>query len=109
MMSGQVTSAITRNLPPQSGQIDRSIANTLRSRSIQLIGAVGAAGLSWRSVPSTCTRGCAGVRRRRVRFDEFGTTAPRCLALGATHAAVAGGGENIECGEYAGYTAAITP
>ena len=31
MMSGRVTSAMTRNLPPQFGQIDRSIANTLRS------------------------------------------------------------------------------
>jgi hypothetical protein len=30
----RVTSAITRNRPPQSGQIDRSIANTRLSRSI---------------------------------------------------------------------------
>ena len=46
MTSGRVTSAITRSRPPQSGQIDRSIANTRLSLSIQLIGAVGAAGSS---------------------------------------------------------------
>jgi hypothetical protein len=46
MMSGRVTSAMTRSRPPQSGQIDKSIANTLRNRSIQVIGAVGAAGSS---------------------------------------------------------------
>jgi hypothetical protein len=83
MMSGRVTSAMTRNRPPQSGQIDRSIANTRLSLSIQLIGAVGA---SWSSRQAPCSAGagaCRAVRRRRVRFDELGTTAPRCLALGA--------------------------
>jgi hypothetical protein len=40
-MSERVTSAITRSLPPQSGQMD---SNTRSSLSIQFIGAVGAAG-----------------------------------------------------------------
>ena len=52
MMSGRVTSAMTRNRPPQSGQIDRSIASVRTANGILIamqsavIGAVGAAGLT---------------------------------------------------------------
>jgi hypothetical protein len=87
MSSGRATSAITRSLPPQSGQMDRSIANPLRSGTSY--GALSTSSARW---PSRCCRRCArraasvicpsAVRcRGRVRFDVRGTTALRSLAL----------------------------
>ena len=45
MTSGSVTSAMTRRVPPQYGQVEISISNTRLSRCAQVSGAVGVAGL----------------------------------------------------------------
>ena len=62
--SGFSMRAMTRSLPPHLGQVSMSMAKTRFRRRIQVMGARGLSGFSWR-----------GLR--------FGTTDSRCLQFGA--------------------------
>ena len=64
MTSGFSMRAMTRSLPPHLGQVSMSMAKTRFRRRIQVMGARGLSGFSWR-----------GWR--------FGTTDSRCLQFGA--------------------------
>ena len=64
MTSGFSMRAMTRSLPPRLGRVSMSMAKTRFRRAIQVMGARGLSGFSWR-----------GLR--------FGTTDSRCLQFGA--------------------------
>ena len=64
MTSGFSMRAMTRSLPPHLGQVSMAMAKTRFRRRIQVMGARGLSGFSWR-----------GLR--------FGTTDSRCLQFGA--------------------------
>ena len=80
MVSGSVTSAITRSVPPHKGQTERSISNTRFKRSAQVSGAVGGA----RSTGNSAGMAVAAcVDFLRAGFAEPGTTAFLNGELGA--------------------------
>ena len=64
MTSGFSMRAMTRSLPPHLGQVWMSMAKTRFGRRIQVMGARGLSGFSWRG-------------------SRFGTTDSRCLQFGA--------------------------
>ena len=73
MSAGSVTAAMTRTGPAQRGQYLKSIANTRRSRCIQVMGAVGSDSLAF-----SPWFGAGGE-------DWLPTMRRRCFALGANN------------------------
>ena len=75
--------AMTRSLPPHLGQVSMSMAKTRFGRRIQVMGARGLSGFSWRGLrfgttDSRCLRFGANTPWNRVRFNRGrGTNAAR--------------------------------